>query len=184
MRCSHCDKAWRHIEGQRLNGQASSWRVTLGAGHSICPALFIEDEQGIMVTGDQILPEMAPFVGVSFEAPDADPVGDMLAFLDTWADLDATIIALPGHGAPFTDVSHRVRAHMASYERRLARVWAATNAPTTCADLLTALFRVRSGQAVFDIHYTMAAAMLNHLVITERMHRWRDVDGAWLYQRR
>ena len=171
-------------DGDRLAFEGGAWRVQLGGGHSPRPALFINDAHDLVITGDQILPDTAPYVGVSFGAPDADPMSDMIAFLNAWTHVNADCIALPGHGAPFTDPGRRARAHLASYERRLAHVWAAAERPLTCADLLPSLFRVSAGSPVLDIHYTMAAALLNHLVAADKMQRWRDADGPLLYQQR
>ncbi|OAM79058.1 MBL fold metallo-hydrolase [Devosia elaeis] len=170
-------------EDARIGVGDREWLVRLGGGHSVAPALFFDEKNGLLITGDQILPEMTPYVGVAMDAPDADPLGRMLNFLKSWTGVDASIIALPGHGAPFSNVGDRVAGHLASYERRLNRAWMAAHAPITGAGLLSALFRVGPGQQVLDIHYTMAAALLNHLVETGRMRRWKDDDGALQYQR-
>lgn len=172
------------LEGQELDLGNGVWRVSLGGGHSTRPALFVNEQRGLLVTGDQILPETAPFVGVSHSAPDADPLADMIVFLQCWIDADPDIIVLPGHGDPFTGPGRRAAAHLASYQRRLSRVWAAAAHPVTCAELLPALFRVSAGQQVLDIHYAMAAALLNKLVAGGRVERWRDADGAFRYRRR
>lgn len=171
------------LEGARIGVGGREWLVRLGGGHSVAPALFLDEKHGLLITGDQILPEMTPYVGLAIDAPDADPLGRMLDFLWSWADIDNAIIALPGHGAPFQNVGNRITGHLASYERRLNRAWQAADVPITGAGLLSALFRVNSGQQVLDIHYAMAAALLNHLVATGRMQKWRDEDGAFQYQR-
>ncbi len=172
------------VEGQVLDLDTGFWRVTLGGGHSKCPALLVNEAHALLVTGDQVLPDTAPFVGVSFADPDADPLADMIAFLGRWNDTDPHIIVLPGHGDPFSDPGRRAQAHLASYERRLARVWTAAEQPITCAKLLPALFRVKAGQPVLDIHYAMAAALLNNLMASGKVERWRDPDGVFRYRRR
>jgi len=158
------------------------WHVHTGGGHSPQAACFIDTSGGFAFLGDQILPEMTPFVGIETHAPDGDPLADHLACLQQLSGLDETIMGLPGHGAPFYDISARAKTHIRSYEARLTRALEAAKNPARCKELLPALFRTEPEGAIRDILIITAMALFNHLIQRGQMRRWLETDGAYRYQ--
>ncbi|MES4908287.1 MULTISPECIES: MBL fold metallo-hydrolase [unclassified Streptomyces] len=77
---------------------------------------------GRLFSGDHLLPEISPHIGL-YEDPDdatvTDPLGDYLDSLNRIAALDPAEV-LPAHQHAFTDAPGRVRALLRHHEERLA----------------------------------------------------------------
>lgn len=77
---------------------------------------------GRLFSGDHLLPEISPHIGL-YEDPDdatvTDPLGDYLDSLERVAALDPAEV-LPAHQHAFTDAPGRVRALLRHHEERLA----------------------------------------------------------------
>ncbi|MDX3224826.1 MBL fold metallo-hydrolase [Streptomyces sp. ME19-01-6] len=77
---------------------------------------------GRLFSGDHLLPEISPHIGL-YEDPDdatvTDPLGDYVDSLERVAALDPAEV-LPAHQHAFTDAPGRVRALLRHHEERLA----------------------------------------------------------------
>ncbi|MFD8096723.1 MBL fold metallo-hydrolase [Streptomyces malaysiensis] len=88
---------------------------------------------GRLFSGDHLLPEITPHIGL-YEDPDdatvTDPLGDYLDSLERVAAL-APAEVLPAHQYAFTDAPARVRALLRHHEERLAGLLALLATPLT-----------------------------------------------------
>ncbi|MFE9063546.1 MBL fold metallo-hydrolase [Streptomyces violaceusniger] len=88
---------------------------------------------GRLFSGDHLLPEITPHIGL-YEDPDdttvIDPLGDYLDSLERVAAL-APAEVLPAHQYAFTDAPARVRALLSHHEERLAGLRALLTTPLT-----------------------------------------------------
>ncbi|TLS47273.1 MBL fold metallo-hydrolase [Streptomyces montanus] len=110
------------LAGRRLR---AIWTPGHTPGH-VC--LHLEEEHpaqlpgsGRLFSGDHLLPEITPHIGL-YEDPDdatvTDPLGDYLDSLERVGRL-APAEVLPAHQHPFTDAPSRVRELLAHHEARL-----------------------------------------------------------------
>ncbi|MEV6393710.1 MBL fold metallo-hydrolase [Streptomyces sp. NPDC051907] len=111
------------LAGRRLR---AIWTPGHTPGH-VC--LHLEEDHpanrpgnGRLFSGDHLLPEITPHIGL-YEDPDdatvADPLGDYLDSLERIGRL-APAEVLPAHQHAFTDAAGRVRELLAHHEERLA----------------------------------------------------------------
>ncbi|MEU6139024.1 MBL fold metallo-hydrolase [Streptomyces sp. NPDC047081] len=111
------------LPGRRLR---AIWTPGHTPGH-VC--LHLEEEHpsrlpghGRLFSGDHLLPEITPHIGL-YEDPDdatvTDPLGDYLDSLERIGRLGAAEV-LPAHQYAFTDAAARVRELLAHHEERLA----------------------------------------------------------------
>ncbi|MBG7698186.1 MBL fold metallo-hydrolase [Streptomyces sp. MC1] len=111
------------LPGRRLR---AIWTPGHTPGH-VC--LHLEEEHparlrghGRLFSGDHLLPEISPHIGL-YEDPDdatvTDPLGDYLDSLERIGRLTPAEV-LPAHQHPFTDAPGRVRALLDHHESRLA----------------------------------------------------------------
>lgn len=88
---------------------------------------------GRLFSGDHLLPEITPHIGL-YEDPDdttvIDPLGDYLDSLERVAAL-APAEVLPAHQYAFTDAPARVRALLSHHEERLAGLRTLLTTPLT-----------------------------------------------------
>lgn len=122
------------LPGRRLR---AVWTPGHTPGH-VC--LHLEEEHparraghGRLFSGDHLLPEITPHIGL-YEDPDdatvTDPLGDYLDSLERVGRL-APAEVLPAHQYAFTDAAARVRELLAHHEERLAGLLALLAEPLT-----------------------------------------------------
>ncbi|MER5790335.1 MBL fold metallo-hydrolase [Streptomyces sp. NPDC001980] len=122
------------LPGRRLR---AVWTPGHTPGH-VC--LHLEEEHpaqlpghGRLFSGDHLLPEITPHIGL-YEDPDdatiTDPLGDYLDSLERIGRL-APAEVLPAHQYTFTDAPARVRELLAHHEERLAGLLSLLRQPLT-----------------------------------------------------
>ncbi|MFE7858321.1 MBL fold metallo-hydrolase [Streptomyces sp. NPDC057403] len=122
------------LPGRRLR---AIWTPGHTPGH-VC--LHLEEEHpsrlpghGRLFSGDHLLPEITPHIGL-YEDPDdatvTDPLGDYLDSLERIGRL-APAEVLPAHQHAFTDGPSRVRELLAHHEERLTGILGLLAAPLT-----------------------------------------------------
>ncbi|MFF3940181.1 MBL fold metallo-hydrolase [Streptomyces phaeofaciens] len=126
------------LPGRRLR---AIWTPGHTPGH-VC--LHLEEEHpgglpghGRLFSGDHVLPEITPHIGL-YEDPDdatvTDPLGDYLDSLERVGRLAPAEI-LPAHQHPFTDAPSRVRELLTHHEARLTDLLALLSSPLTAWQL-------------------------------------------------
>ena len=166
-----------------VNGK--NWQIIVGYGHSPEHMALYCAEQGVLISGDMLLPKISTNISVFAATPEANALGWFLDSLTVMAtDMPPETLVLPSHGLPFTGVQPRVEALKAHHQERLqALETSCQNAPQSAAGLLDVLFG-----RVLDTHQTMfamgeAIAHLNYLEQAGRLSRKIDADGVIRYMR-
>ncbi len=159
------------------------WRVLIGAGHSPQQAVLYCPEIGVLISGDQVLPEISPNVSVVPRESANDPLGDFLASLPRFLDLPADTRVLPSHRWPFAGLHERVHTLLHHHDDRLAATLAACGQPSSGLTILKALFEreLDDHQLFFAIGETLAH--LCHLIHRGQIRRIDGEDGVHLYER-
>ena len=155
------------------------WRVVIGQGHSPEHACLWNEEAGLLLGGDQILPRISSNVSVFPTEPDADPLGDWLASLERMkALLPDDLLVLPSHGEPFVGVQPRLDALIRGHHTALKRLERTLRQPSRAIDVFPALFARAVGEGVVGMATGEALAHLNYLEQRGRASRTRDADGV------
>lgn len=174
----------RLMDGQRLRIGGHEWACLAGYGHAPehialhCPA------QGVLISGDMVLPRISTNVSVIDLEPEADPLPLYLASLERLRALAADTLVLPSHGRPFRGLHTRIDQLQAHHAARLDEVLQACAAsPCSAAELLPVLFR-----RPLDLHQTTfamgeAVAHLHMLWVQGRLQRRRGADGVLRFAR-
>jgi len=102
-------------EGETLSIGRFRLQVIWTPGHSHDHICLYDPQEGILFSGDHLLPDIVPHIGLEVEAPQ-DPLGEYLASLEKLAPLEVRLV-LPGHGEPFPRHRRRV-GELLSYHRR------------------------------------------------------------------
>jgi glyoxylase-like metal-dependent hydrolase (beta-lactamase superfamily II) len=143
----------RMMDGHLLQLGATSWRCIAGYGHA--PehiALYCESE-GVLVSGDMVLPRISTNVSVWDSEPEANPLPLFLDSLARYESLPADTLVLPSHGKPFTGLHARIRQLRQHHVERLNEVMQACAAePRTAAQIVPVLFK-----RALDLHQTTFA---------------------------
>ncbi|MBN9605822.1 MAG: MBL fold metallo-hydrolase [Actinomycetales bacterium] len=99
-------------EGDRVG----RWRVLATPGHTAGSICLLDEERGLLLTGDELLPTIV--AGLALGGPHAgSPVEEHLASLDRLAGL-GDLEVLPGHGFRFRGLAERAAETAAHHQRR------------------------------------------------------------------
>ena len=162
------DSFRRLSDGQTLRIGDSDWRVVIGRGHSPEHACLISDGLGVMISGDQVLPRISSNVSVFPTEPDADPLADWIASIETLrAGLSDELLVLPAHGEPFRGLHARLDRLAHGHERGLQRLRRSlAEAPRRAIDVFGALFArpIDSQGELLGMATGESLAHLNHLL--------------------
>ena len=130
--------------------------------------------EGVLITGDHLLPDITPAVGVYPESR-PDPLGTYLASLERTIEL-APRLALPAHGEPIDDPAGRAREIVVHHHERLEETRGAlVPEPRTGYEVSLRLFpgALAASQRRFAVAETLAH--LDRLVGAGEARRHGDV---------
>ncbi|MGV7119416.1 MULTISPECIES: MBL fold metallo-hydrolase [unclassified Sphingopyxis] len=169
-------------DGDVLDMGAHRWRVVTGSGHSPEHACLWNEREGVLVSGDQVLPRISSNVSVNITEPDADPLGEWLASIDKLlATIPADVIVCPAHGEPFKGLHVRLMALRDEHRMRLYNLAeAAAKAPLRAVDSFPLLFNRPIGSHNQGLATGEAFAHLKRLEVEGRVKR-ENRDGVWWY---
>jgi glyoxylase-like metal-dependent hydrolase (beta-lactamase superfamily II) len=154
------------------------WVAMHTPGHTADHLCLFDPVEGILLSGDHVLPTITPHIGGLGGGP--DPLTDFFASLDRVAQLEGVPLALPAHGHPFTDLTGRVKAIHEHHEQRLEKLRAAAvevGEPTTVPELSKHLFSPRAWGPMAD---SETFAHLEHLRLAGEVTRTTN-DGQFFY---
>lgn len=95
-----------------INGR--TWLVRTFGGHAAEHAMAYCAQAGLLIAGDQILPQITPAIAIYPDQDSGDPLGEYMESLEWLDTLPADTLVLPSHGIPFRTLHERVayiRAH-------------------------------------------------------------------------
>lgn len=161
-----------------------NWQVLIGRGHSPEHACLYCAELGLLIAGDQALPNISPNVSIWPTEPGANPLQDWLdSCRDLPAQLPADVLVLPAHGRLYTGLGARMAELIAEHEQGLDATRAACAQPCRAVDLFDALFRgaVNGGNRIMAVGE--AIAHLAYLETAGELQAHTDDSGVRWYQR-
>ena len=169
-------------DGDVLDMGAQQWRVVVGSGHSPEHACLWNEREGVLVSGDQVLPRISSNVSINITEPDADPLGEWLASIDKLLGaLPADLIVCPAHGQPFRGLHVRLMALRDEHRMRLYNLAESiAREPMRAVDSFPLLFNRPIGTEQLGMATGEALAHLKRLEVEGRVQR-EDRDGVWWY---
>ena len=154
------------------------WVAVHTPGHTHDHLCLFDPVEGILLSGDHVLPTITPHISGMGTA--ADPLAQFFASLDRMHELEGVTIALPAHGHPFAGLDERVEAIKVHHEERLELLRKASiqlGRPATVRELSTHLFSPRAQGPMAD---SETYAHLEHLRLAGQA-KATSVDGRLEY---
>ncbi|OYW21998.1 MULTISPECIES: MBL fold metallo-hydrolase [unclassified Sphingomonas] len=172
----------RIADGDTLMIGGRPWRIVTGSGHSPEHACLLDEERGILISGDQVLPRISSNVSLGVTEPEADPLGEWLDSIAKLKRLPHHLLVLPGHGDPFNGLHVRLDALDREHRDRLDELAVfIAEAPRRAVDCFGRLFRRAIGPDVLGMATGEALAHLRRLEVEGRAVK-DVVDGVWWYR--
>jgi glyoxylase-like metal-dependent hydrolase (beta-lactamase superfamily II) len=170
-RSFHCIR-----DGETTVIGGEEWRVISGRGHAPDMACLHSPVRNVLISADQILPRITPYIGLHPGEPEADPLGDFLTSNERFRPLSEDTLVLPSHGEPFRTLHARLDALAAHHAARLDDLVRACRAePATAFEAAQAVFP-RATQETVQIGFAVGEA-LAHLRRLQREGRLRVEPG-------
>ena len=170
-------------DGDILPIGGRDWRVITVGGHTPAQAVLYCAETNVLISGDQILPQISPIVSVWWYRSGVSPLPDFLSSISKCRSLPADALVLPSHRQPFRGLHRRIDELLDHHRDRLQelRDGLRENGTLTSLQAKQILFaRIEDpGNFVFAVGETVAH--LEHLVRTGEMTIETRPDGTALY---
>ena len=163
----------RLVDGDRLDIGGRIWRVMMGHGHSPEHACLISDDDGLMISGDQVLPQISSNVSVHAMEPMADPLGGWLDSIDSLRSLSDKMLVLPAHGFPFHGLHERLDQLAGEHRRQLDELCDFCTTPRTVHECFAVLFKRQIDDSALILASGEAWAHLRRLECEGRVVRER-----------
>jgi glyoxylase-like metal-dependent hydrolase (beta-lactamase superfamily II) len=165
----------KHGAPIQLGGR--TWLAIHTPGHTLDHLCLYDPENGILLSGDHVLPSITPHIAGSNMG---DALHSYLVTLDLVASLDGVKLGLPAHGHPFDDVPGRVAAIKEHHFERMEKLRDASLAigPASVVTLSHELFPERHWGVMAE---SETFAHLEHLRGVGDAERW-DEDGTLMYR--
>lgn len=178
----HFNSYQRLREGDCLRIGNRDWQVVVGRGHSPEHACLFAAADGLLISGDQVLPRITSTVGVHASEPDGDPLRDWLESIEHLRHLPDSVLVLPAHERPFFNLHARLDQLAAHHRAHLARLLACCDEPRSALDLMAELFPKLSGRfdELMALGETLAHA--NYLMAQGTLAR-QEQGGLYRYRR-
>lgn len=117
------------------------WTIVVGYGHSPEHACFYCKELKLLISGDQVLPGISSNVSVFPTEPDAEPLTDWIASIETLKrEVPDDVLVLPAHNEPFHGLHERLDSLAASHDAALTRLRTDLRQSKRVVDVFSALF--------------------------------------------
>jgi glyoxylase-like metal-dependent hydrolase (beta-lactamase superfamily II) len=161
-------------------------RVVVGQGHSPEHACLVDEANGVMFSGDQIIASITSNVSVMAIEPEANPLALWLESHHKMMSLPADILVLPAHGLPFRGVRTRLQQLIDHHEDHLQALEEACLQPRTAMSLLPVLFRrkldeqdtlLALGECIAHLHLMLDRGTLERLLVDDIYH-YRTLDTS------
>lgn len=162
-----------------LAAGARNWRIVHTPGHARGHVCLYDEVNGLMITGDHLLPAITPHI--DFRRGEGDPLGDFLTSLEKLEAL-APKVVLPGHGHPFEDGAERARVTARHHDRRLGAILQVIRRQASTASQITE--EIFSGELLnFQRRLALGEALahLHYLRVRGEIERFQDEDGTFWY---
>jgi glyoxylase-like metal-dependent hydrolase (beta-lactamase superfamily II) len=170
----------RLADAQTVRLARRDWVAVHTPGHTDDHLCLFDPTEGVLLSGDHVLPTITPHIGGFVLHP--DPLGAFFDSLDKVDVLAADVgVVLPAHGHPFTNLSARVASIKTHHVDRLSTLRGAAEAlgrPATVREYAGRLFSERAQGAMAD---SETYAHLEHLRRAGVMNR-TDAAHRFLYE--
>ena len=171
----------RIADGDRLTFGAHEWRVVVGSGHSPEHACLLNEQDGVLISGDQVLPRISSNVSLHAGEPMANPLGEWLASIDKLLGLPDGLLVCPAHGEPFYGLHTRLAALRDEHHQRLDAMATALVEPRRAVDCFGLLFKREIGADHIGLATGETLAHLRYLEAAGRVRR-ETRDAVWWWK--
>jgi len=175
----------RMQDGDIIKIGGRDWHVVIGSGHSPEHACLWCPELSLVLSGDQILPNISSNVSVWPTEPEANPLGEWISSCYKLRDiLPEDTLVCPAHGIPFRGAHARLSKLIEHHEKALKRLYDFCKDPKLSTEIYSVLFRrtINDGNRIMAVGESIAH--LNCLKERGMLSRRLNDAGQFTYKSR
>lgn len=168
-------------DGETVSIGDTQWQVITTRGHSPEHVSLYCAGLDMLVSGDQVLPEITSNVSISSTQAYANPLQDWFDAHQKIRDsVPDSVLILPAHQLPFHGLHDRLDEVVAHHHERLDKILTLSQSPKSAQTLTNKLFErdMDSFQNFLAVGECMAH--INWLLEEKRMSR-NEVEGVWMF---
>lgn len=169
----------RLADGETLRLAGRDWLAVHTPGHTVDHLCLWDPAEGVLLSGDHVMPTITPHVGGTAEMD--DPLAAFLSSLERVARFEGLRVCLPAHGDPFRDVRGRAEAISRHHADRLDEL-RGTGADLIDAPVESFMRTLFSERAWGDLAASETYAHLEHLRLAGEAEARRDSQGLLRYR--
>ncbi len=170
-------------EGDKIKINSQNWHIMTGSGHSPEHVCLYNQTQNIIISGDQILPNISSNVGVWPTEPEADPLSDWLKSCKRFInDLPEDVLVLPAHGIPFIGAHARLAKLINHHAKSLDRLLEFCQRPRKANECFSIMFKRKIDESNMLMAVGETIAHLNYLLNKNLISRNLNENGQYIYQ--
>lgn len=159
------------------------WQAITTRGHSPEHLSLYCKELDLLISGDQVLPEITSNVSITSTQAYANPLQDWYdAHHKIQANVPDSVTVLPAHQLPFKGLHERLAQVLAHHEERLDKILTLSHQEKTAQQLTDELFERDMDAFQNFLAVGECMAHINMLLDQGKMQRRLD-DGLWLFSR-
>jgi glyoxylase-like metal-dependent hydrolase (beta-lactamase superfamily II) len=170
-------------DGEVLPWRSGQWRALRTDGHAEGHLCLWNEEQQLLISGDQVLPTISPNIGVALRQRDLNPLASYLASLERLRSLPEHSLTLPSHGLVFHGLHERIDDLRQHHAEQLEKLVTACATPLTAYDAVPVMFNRRPAGMHLFLALSEAVAHLEYLAHAGQFERYRE-DGVLRYAAR
>jgi glyoxylase-like metal-dependent hydrolase (beta-lactamase superfamily II) len=173
----------RMQEGDTLYIGKRAWQIMVGRGHSPEHVCLYSASDKLLISGDQVLPQISSNISVHNTEPEANPLAQWLKSLRRFSSLPSETLVLPSHGKVFYGLKERLHALISDHEDDLKML-----EEKCCTESLTSreLMLLQFPRKLRGYHIGLAlgetVAHLNYLTHSGKVVR-ELVDNVYRYRK-
>ncbi|MGQ8367470.1 MBL fold metallo-hydrolase [Glaciecola sp. 1036] len=174
----------RLSHGQTLRMAGIDWQIIVGRGHSPEHLCLYSEAINTLLSGDHILPDITPNIGVYSTEPNANSLALYLSTLPQFLNLPKNTQVLPAHKLPFTGLHQRVNELLQHHQTFLDNLLAfCATEPQTVKACLPVLFKRPLNEHNMFFAIAEALSHLNYLYFDGQLERTVNQQGQWIFSR-
>ena len=169
-------------DGMQLTISGRDWKAIMSHGHARGHISFYCEAEGLLISGDQVLPGITSNVSLFEDDPDANPLNDYLSSLNHLGELPEETEVLPSHGRIFRGLQKRIREIEDSHQVRNNRILSICANPVSTRNMIDRIF----DRELDDLNWMFAfGETLAHIRYLEKQGRIKSLmnDGKVYFQR-
>lgn len=159
-----------------------TWRAMISGGHARGHLSLYNQDSGILISGDQVLPDITCNISAHPRRPGENPLQEYFDSLERFLLLPRDLRVLPSHGGVFLGLHERIAAIKADHNEKLDRTFDYCKGRTSAAEMTQLLFNRELNTLHRILAFGETLSHLRYLEVDNRLSCIHDTGRIYYSQ--